>query len=104
MICLESHVQKGALTRRSRSGHPARAFTLIEWLGVIAIIAILAALLLPALARAKEKTKATKCFSNGKQIGLALMMYTDDNQETLPDPKKYGLNDDALRLMCYQYG
>jgi prepilin-type N-terminal cleavage/methylation domain-containing protein/prepilin-type processing-associated H-X9-DG protein len=61
-----------------------KGFTLIELLVVIAIIAILAAILFPVFARAREKARQTSCLSNVKQIALATMMYAQDYDERLP--------------------
>lgn len=61
-----------------------RGFTLIELLVVIAIIAILAAILFPVFARAREKARQTSCLSNLKELGLAALMYTQDYDETFP--------------------
>jgi prepilin-type N-terminal cleavage/methylation domain-containing protein len=65
--------------RMRRSG-----FTLIELLVVIAIIAILAAILFPVFAQAREKARSATCLSNGKQMGIGLMMYAQDYDERLP--------------------
>jgi prepilin-type N-terminal cleavage/methylation domain-containing protein len=70
--------------RTPRCGRLLAAFTLIELLVVIAIIAILAALLLPALAKAKEKAARTACISNIKQLGLAMALYTGDSNDMMP--------------------
>jgi len=61
-----------------------RGFTLIELLVVIAIVAILAAILFPVFAQARDKARSTSCLSNARQIGVAFMMYAQDYDEYLP--------------------
>jgi prepilin-type N-terminal cleavage/methylation domain-containing protein/prepilin-type processing-associated H-X9-DG protein len=71
------------MSRTSRSG-PRKGFTLIELLVVIAIIAILAAILFPVFAQAREAARKTSCTSNLRQVGIALGMYTQDFDECFP--------------------
>ena len=82
-----------------------RGFTLIELLVVIAIIAILAAILFPVFARARENARRTSCLSNVKQIGLGIMQYVQDYDGVMPATNANGNNDEsyvvAARLQPY---
>jgi len=78
-----------AMIGQSKTVHHNRrrgGFTLIELLVVIAVIGVLAGMLLPALLKAKAKAQQAGCMSNLKQIGLAIRMYADENEDTLPGP------------------
>lgn len=79
-----------------------KGFTLIELLVVIAIIAILAAILFPVFAQAKEAAKKTVCVSNQKQIGLGIMMYLTDNDDVYPQ-SQYGIGDTQVSWSAVVY-
>ncbi|HEX4644443.1 MAG TPA: prepilin-type N-terminal cleavage/methylation domain-containing protein, partial [Verrucomicrobiae bacterium] len=99
------HTRPACRGRRPRRPHPSglsgcvlagipelrrRAFTLLELLVVLATLAILAAMLLPALARAKPNSHGMQCMSNQKQLTLAWLLYADDNGQNLPPNENGG--------------
>ncbi len=83
-----------------------QGFTLIELLVVIAIIAILAAILFPVFARAREKARQTTCLSNQKQIAASVMMYCQDHEELMPDVSTIwnDIKMDSGALICQSAG
>ena len=96
---------------RSRAPRKSAAFTLIELLVVIAIIAILAAILFPVFAQARSKARQAAGLSNGKQLGLAILMYAQDYDETYPTPDgingklaPYLKNESLFQGFTYTFG
>jgi prepilin-type N-terminal cleavage/methylation domain-containing protein len=81
----------------------SKGFTLIELLVVIAIIAILAAILFPVFAQAREKARAISCLSNTKQVGLAIMQYVQDYDENYPNGVAGALPGNAWAGQTYPY-
>ncbi|MGC9941543.1 MAG: prepilin-type N-terminal cleavage/methylation domain-containing protein [Verrucomicrobiota bacterium] len=96
--------------RRSQASNVPPGFTLMELLVVIAIIAILAALLVPALASARQRAQVIRCTSNFRQIGIAYSLYVDDNNGAVPSALNFGVPVDDVSLAAstvsetYLYG
>ena len=84
-------------------GSRRKAFTLIELLVVIGIVAVLASILLPVFGRARQQTDVVKTLSNMKQVGVALLLYANDNNYLLPNRVTDGSNDPKWPTLLYSY-
>src|SRR5258706_1634120 len=99
MIGRQLHISPSVLPEdraMSFTSSRRRAFTLVELLVVVGIIALLIAILLPSLSRAREQAKRVQCASNLRQIGLAVLGYNNDNKGWFPAAAAFGAADDWI--------
>lgn len=89
------------LSSRRLSSRRRRAFTLVELLTVIAVIAILAAILFPAFAQARENARRTSCLNNLSQLGKAFTQYTQDYDERLPNATDAAVGEGKVGWMVF---